>query len=336
LYEQYNSDATAAQSMTQELGTELRSLELEIDRLKSAVRQHGPAASLINERIWSYLGHKELEIQTHEDGYQLSRNGRVVAGTLCEGEKTAIALCYFLTTLKAEGRNLKDLIVVLDDPISSLDTRALNYAFNMIKATLKDVAQLIVLTHNLNFMNETKKWLRERTEKRVLERGENPRRITSALFFLNVFQPLHVIGRSSSIEEMPKHIREYESEYQYLFHMIVKFASSQYDDTGYFYIVPNALRKALEIFLAFKFPGSDGLSGKMESLAKYPHGLDPVRIRALDRLVQVESHGDNLDDLVTFSSMTIEEVKKAASIFLEVIAAVDSGHYQNMRSLCRD
>lgn len=30
----------------------------------------------------------------------------------------AIALCYFLSTLEAEGRQPKNLIVVVDDPIS--------------------------------------------------------------------------------------------------------------------------------------------------------------------------------------------------------------------------
>jgi wobble nucleotide-excising tRNase len=43
----------------------------------------------------------------------------------------------------------------------------LNYAFSIIKAALSDAGQLIVLTHNLQYMNETKKWLRKKTEKEV-------------------------------------------------------------------------------------------------------------------------------------------------------------------------
>jgi wobble nucleotide-excising tRNase len=133
--------------------------------------------------IHSYLGHKELEIGTLEDGYQLRRNGRPVTGSLSEGEKTAIALCYFLSTVEAEGRKRKDLIVVVDDPISSLDTKALNYAFSIIKAALSDVGQLIILTHNLHFMNETKKWLKKKTEKEV---GKD--KATATLLFLDAVQ----------------------------------------------------------------------------------------------------------------------------------------------------
>jgi hypothetical protein len=79
---------------------------------------------------------------------------------------------------------------------------------------------------------------------------------------------------------------------------------------------------------AERVPGSDGLSNKVDGIAKGGYGLDPARIRALDRLVQLESHADNLDDLVTFSSMTIEETKDAADALMALMETLDKKHYE--------
>ncbi|GGI27446.1 hypothetical protein GCM10010987_44430 [Bradyrhizobium guangdongense] len=94
--------------------------------LRSRIKEHGQAAEKINRLIEAYLGHKELSIASVEKGYEIHRRGRPIDSSPSEGEKTAIALCYFLSRLEAEGRSIKDRILVVDDPISSLDSRALN------------------------------------------------------------------------------------------------------------------------------------------------------------------------------------------------------------------
>lgn len=334
-YRELESGVTNAKIVFDALAMKLTALANKVDRLRQSMRKHGPAAELINRMIHNYLGHKELEIATLKDGYELRRNGIPATGSPSEGEKTAIALCYFLVRLEADGRNLGDLIVVLDDPISSLDTRALHYAFSMLQARLSDAAQLIVMTHNLHFMNEWKKLLKGGTEKQMERSGKNKNNATSTLLFVDTVQPDEEDSRSSSIIEMPKHIREYESEYQYLFYLVLKFTKSDDGEEDHFFVMPNALRKILEIFLAFKYPGSSGLSSKMQQLAKENRGIDENRIVALDRLVQLESHADNLDDLVTASSMTIEETKDAADALLALMQAVDKGHYDQMCKICQ-
>lgn len=324
-YRELEADAAAAKTELDRLEAKQVSFEREAERLKQKMRQHGPAADVINQLIRGYLGHKELEVGTQDRGYQIFRNGKPVTGSLSEGEKTAIALCYFLSMLEAEGRQPKNLIVVVDDPISSLDTKALHYAFGIIRSALEGTGQLIIMTHNLHFMNEVKKWLRTRARK------EKP---TATLLFLDAVQHTETDTRSSSIKVMPKLIREYDSEYQYLFHLVLEFTRSQDGQTGYFYVMPNALRKVLEIFLAFKLPGSEGLSNKMDNVANGGYDLDPARVRALDRLVQLESHADNLDDLVTFSSMAIEETKDAADALLALMIALDEGHFDRLCRIC--
>ena len=334
-YRKLESDVTNAENVRDDLATKQAALANKVDKLRQSMREHGPAAEMINHMIHNYLGHKELEIAALENGYELRRHGTIATGSPSEGEQTAIALCYFLVMLEADGRKLGDLIVVLDDPISSLDTKALHYAFSILHARLSDAAQLIVMTHNLHFMNEWKKLLKRGTEKQMERSGKDKNNATSSLLFVDTVQSDEEDSRSLSIIEMPKHIREYESEYQYLFYLVLKFTKSDDGDKDHFFVMPNALRKVLEIFLAFKYPGSSGLSSKMQQLAKENRRIDENRVVALDRLVQLESHADNLDDLVTSSSMTIEETKDAADALLAIMQAVDKGHYDQMCKICQ-
>lgn len=171
-YDALVADQKAAETEAISAEADLTHLTQEVARLKSEVREHGPAADKINKLIESYLGHGELTISAVAEGYEIHRHGRLVEGTPSEGEKTAIALCYFISTLESDGRKLKDLIVVVDDPISSLDTKALNFACALVKSRLDKAGQLFVLTHNQQCMNEFKKAWKNRH--RPIEKDKAP------------------------------------------------------------------------------------------------------------------------------------------------------------------
>ena len=297
----------------------------ELEELRQQVREHGAAADRVNRLIVSYLGHAELEVHAVDEGYELWRHGRLMDGHPSEGEKTAIALCYFLSSLEAEGRNVRDMIVVIDDPISSLDTGALNFCCNLVKSRLGLANQLIVLTHNNHCMNEFKKGWRKLAER-------NPP--TGALLYIDVRKAPSAAKRSSRLVAMPGHLYAYDSEYVFLYEKMLRFIE-QGEDSEYFHMMPNVLRKVLEIFLAFKVPGSDNLLQKIEQLKKSDFDLDQDRLTALERLSQVESHSDSLDDLIGFSSMTIEETRSAAASLHNLISRLDGFHAQRMARLCR-
>ena len=82
-------------------------------------------------------------------------------------------------------------------------------------------------------------------------------------------------------------------------------------------------------------PGSSGLASKFESSVVTGCGIPREKIRALDRLAQLESHADSLDDLISMSSMTIEETRDATKALLVLIEAIDGGHYKQMCGLCK-
>jgi wobble nucleotide-excising tRNase len=296
--------------------------------LRQKIRTHGPAAGVINKLIAAYLGHGELTISPVNEGYELQRHGTPITGVPSEGEKTAIAISYFLSSIEADNRKLKDVIVVVDDPVSSLDTKALNFACSLVRTRLEKAAQVFILTHNLQCMNEFRKAWKGRARPPA---GKDP---AATFLFIDVTIPEGQPRRSSTIIEMSKLLREYDSEYHFLFSHVLRFVEqpNAYDDHGY--MIPNVIRRVLDVFLAFKSPGGGGLPGQLDKLCTdYPE-LDREQLAALERLAQVESHSDNLDDLLSFSTMTLEETRGAAAALFAMMEHVDGNHLKRLKGLC--
>ena len=332
-HEDYVSVQDAVSEAAESIGRiqdNIQSLEEKARALRARVRTHSPAAQKITKLVHAYLGHGELTIIAAEEGYELHRHGEIVRGSPSEGEKTAIALCYFLSTLESEGRAIKDLIVVVDDPISSLDTKAMNYACALILSCLSNASQVFVLTHNQHCMNEFRKAWRHLAEPR--NRETDP---TAKLLYMDVRLPEGTEQRTAHIIEMPPLLRTYDSEYHFLCHKVLEFEAMGEGHSPYGFMMPNVIRRVLEVFLAFKVPGSAPIKDKLAKLCKEHGDLDPVRILALERLTQVESHSDSLDDLITHSSMTVEEARDANAALLELMAAADSNHTAAIRRQCR-
>ena len=98
--------------------------------------------------------------------------------------------------------------------------------------------------------------------------------------------------------------------------------------------MPNVLRRVLEIFLAFKVPRDGNISDKLKTVASRHTTLDLDRLNALERLTQVESYSDNLDDLIAQSSMTIEESQEANGALIHLMEVVDAAHLADLRTYC--
>ncbi len=73
--------------------------------------------------------------------------------SLSEGDKSALALSFFLTKLELDG-NIQDKIIVFDDPVSSFDLNRKSTTINKLIAFGQQAKQLFVLTHNIIFACE--------------------------------------------------------------------------------------------------------------------------------------------------------------------------------------
>lgn len=146
----------------------------QLDELDSKIFETGknitsvqPTVDEINRSLKAY-GFTNFQIvpsPTKENFYQIQRmDGTLATNTLSEGEETFISFLYFLQFAKGSINAAKvssKKILVLDDPICSLDSTVLYIVSSMVKTLIKavregksDVEQIFILTHNVFFHKE--------------------------------------------------------------------------------------------------------------------------------------------------------------------------------------
>lgn len=132
------------------INSEVTNLTREVKTLKDKLSNESLGLSEFNYKLWNFLGRNDLSLEHRsEGGYFVKRNNIDEAKnrSLSEGERTAIALVYFITKLKENENKIEDTIVVIDDPISSFDSNHLFHANFFIKNECINALQLFVFTH---------------------------------------------------------------------------------------------------------------------------------------------------------------------------------------------
>ena len=89
----------------------------------------------LNEYLNLYFAthHLELVAEENNTAFKVMRTGEE-ARYLSEGECSLISFCYFMATLK--DIDLKETIIWIDDPISSLDNNNIFFIFGLIDSEL--------------------------------------------------------------------------------------------------------------------------------------------------------------------------------------------------------
>lgn len=294
----------------------IQELEIQKSKLESEIQDHRQPAEELNKELFSYLGHQEIRVEIEDTGYRLIRRDGV-ATNLSEGECTAIAFLYFLKSLQDRSFDLQNGIVVIDDPISSLDTNAIYNAFGFMKRKVGGAAQLFVLTHNFTFLRQVRNWFGHMNKSRQT-RG-------CAQFFM--LRAGYQDGyRCASIEPMDAFLKDYESEYHYLFKRILTAnlmpANAPLHD---YYELPNLVRRLLESFLAFKVPDESSLHTRLEAVA-----YDAPKKTRILRFLDTHSHAEQIVEGHDDSS-ALAEAPAVIRDVLALIEAVDAGHFARMK-----
>ncbi len=294
---------------------EMEALTQQIEQLQREVTEHRRPADELNDDLYHYLGHRELQLRVQGAGYSIVRSGRT-AKAVSEGERTAIALLYFLKSLQDKRFDLSNGIVVLDDPVSSLDANALYLASSFIQERTKDAGQVFVLTHSFAFLRRMRDWIRH--EKKH-----------EAEFFM-VVSTLEGDERASAIHALDPILRDFESEYHYLFACCHRAAKgSDAHDLKRNYNLPNMARRVLEVFLDFRFPQRP--SKKRRSLWRQlkQSDFDPVRRRRIISFLNTYSHGGGARD----PERDITGLTEAPAVMMDVLDLIrseDPHHYAGM------
>jgi wobble nucleotide-excising tRNase len=268
----------------------------------------------INERIVSLLNSKSVQIDVVSEGgadhFVLKRHGRI-ARNLSEGEKTAIAFAFFLTKLLEES-DLQEVIVFIDDPISSLDSNHIFQVFSILKTVFftkrpnaaghaTTCHQLFVATHNFEFFS----LLRDLPDDK------------------QYFMTKRLSPTDATLINLPETVSRYPSEYHYLFHVLHTFdQSGNKADTEHLLALPNAARRFLELYTYAKLPL--GRHSKVEQRAARLFGS--TKAQRILKVLHHFSHLESVERLMT-NTNALADIEGAIAQLMDCIRE-DKEHYE--------
>lgn len=288
----------------------------EINEIEQKLFDAVKGAGKINEYLHGYFGTDEIKMAVAEDSkyFKLERSGHR-ADNLSEGEKTAIAFSHFMTTLEGKGTTLDDMIIFIDDPVSSLDSNHLFHTYSFIKTKLDNCKQLFISTHNYEFFNLIKEWFKK------VKRTEGDK----SFYLVEKTKNGEDAPFRCNLKALPEPLSKFRSEYVYLFSLLYKFNETPTPDYDYLYILPNIVRRYLEAYVGFRTLG--GLSGNLSILIE-----NETQQEKLYKFINAYSHNSSSPRLLHFPDFS--ECRGVVDIVLIAVQAKDKNHYDALVEAC--
>jgi len=295
-----------------------------IAELKAQLKDESKGADRVNYYLNNFFGHQSLSLKAIEEtlgdassGYrfEVTRNDKK-AFHLSGGECSLIAFCYFMAKLEDIETKGSQPIIWIDDPVSSLDANHIFFVYSLINAAIvkpKNFLQLFISTHNLDFLKYLKRTPND-------YKGKGDKRIKIREFFV-----VERSGDNSQICLMPGYLKNYITEFNYLFRQIHECSIEQpVNDSNYhsFYNFGNNARKFLEIYLYYKYP--NGIDGD-DKLLKF-FGEEDISALLTDRVNNEYSHLCGGFERGA-SPIEVPEMKTVAQLIVSKIKEKDPDQY---------
>lgn len=241
--------------------------------------------------------------------YTLDRNNtNAEFKTFSEGEKMIISFLYFIEECKSKLDDNKNIIVVIDDPISSLSSNNLFAIADIIKDLIKqkEYVQFFIMTHNLYFFDEIYRFV---TNKKNDKNN----------FFTNQSYHIKKYDGNSTIGILNTNITTYKYILFWgMYNEIVFFKEDIYNVT-----LPNIMRNILEYFCKIIFNCSYG-----QILTQEKYG---GKYKVLYRFVDKKSHSDTENEDKNL------DVEQAIKLFEDFFCSNGyKEHYNAMKKITND
>jgi wobble nucleotide-excising tRNase len=303
---EYNERSSLVERLTTKIGEQRKRLpdvDNDIRQMEREISEASKGAERINDLLAAYFGKDDLRIEVSPDKrFQIVRGG-AKAKNLSEGEKTAIAFAHFITRVQDGRRPLADTIVVIDDPISSLDASHLFNTYALIKTQLAECCQLFISTHSFDFYNLVREWAVEHEDTKKPQADWK----RWSIFFLKRTDDL-----KAALQEIPKELLRFKSEYHYLFALLREFDKAGPGEFDSLLSLPNVVRRFMEAFGGIMIPLSIGLRGKMDRLF-----ADPVERERVWKFINHYSHNTTIT-----RSLTIPDTSECKAVVESCLKAV--------------
>jgi wobble nucleotide-excising tRNase len=186
--------------------------------------------------------------------------GHSFATTLSEADKRTLAFAFFVAHLKAEP-NLAGRIVVLDDPVSSLDRNRRHQSIRIIADLASKCGQLLVFSHDAYFVRELVERIENSSSTSIKPTTLTLKRIQQ---YYSAFAPLNIDDVCSS---------DYHRHHRLVADYVDGIATVNERD------VAKAIRPLLEGYYHRRFPGKiprRSMFGRIIALAKEAPVNDPL------------------------------------------------------------
>lgn len=305
----------------------LKALDARHLALKQSQEDTGLMASMVDEDLRQHFGHDHLRVLVSKDrtGYTITRNG-TTATKLSEGERNAIAFCYFLRSLEADGIEPASTLVVVDDPVTSLDKEALFAAFALAEERTKAFAQTIFLTHDYEYfrlqLNQRKNNIRD--SNRLQGDGNASEIAYPRVSVLEIYAARIGDTRVSRLRPLSKELLNHPSEYHYLFSKVAGAVLA--NGSGELPLLGNAARRMFEGFISFRAPQGLDFQAKVTSVSAASK-IDPTLSNRVVKFLHGHSHRE---DPTPLTSIDFPSIELELQSVLNYMREADSLHFSNM------
>lgn len=253
-----------------------------------------------------------------------NENATLTIKDISEGEKNLLALLFFYYELFADNKqqNVKPEIelIIVDDPISSMDDSNRFYILELMKNLLElPKQQVFILTHSwedyCNLSYGKKAW-DDKIDKKGNEIKSN----------YATFEIRKVNGKSELFQ-----LKNTEKPYKYLFKEIYEFSEKREDEVKtdcQIYHYPNVMRRVFEEWYSFKIGKNLNLTSSQQdriaSELKITENKEKTLLGVLLKVCNILSHSIN-------GSKNPQEIHKSAKYLMKLISDNDPLHFNNMK-----
>lgn len=318
----YNNQIESLNKEKNDLETEQVKKTSELDKHKEELKQLEkkltsvqPTLDSINKLLsdFNFTGFRLAQGNT-EYTYKIERlDGTPVEKTLSEGEKSFVTFLYFYNLLNGSQSSsgvVNNRIVVIDDPVSSLDNDILFIVSTLIRMMFNglfddslSIKQLFILTHNLYFFKEVSfdcGW--NKSEKNKLR-----------------FWTINKLSNLSHINSYEKN-NPIKTSYELLWDII---RQTEEDKTKYDCIyLQNTMRRILEYY--FKMLGNNPIRTQID---EFEINERPI-YKALISWINIGSHSQMEE--IFYNERTVTNTEIFLSVFKKIFEKTNQIDHYNM------
>ena len=164
----------------------------------------------------------------------------------------------------------------------------------------------------------------------VRRKGQTLKAIPCEFFMIkNKFEQLK---RIALITELEKTLKDFKSEYQYLFYLLYNFNKKEDFSIDELYQINNIARRFIELFTTFKIPSSGSWKSKIELILKNKN-LE-VDIEKVYKLTNTYSHQTNPMSAILHIDKI--EAKNSLATLFKIIEKSDKLHFDALEKHCEN